>query len=69
MARTNINGDAEDTIFRIFDHSQGLQRRAFRILARRHFNIFGIDELRSQARGLLDEIERLAKMAADENSA
>lgn len=62
MARKEIDDDAEDALFRIFDHSQGLQRRVFRIIARRFFNEAGIDEMRRQARGLLDDIETLAEM-------
>jgi hypothetical protein len=66
MTRVNINEDTEDTLFRIFDHSQGIERRTFRILARGFFNAAAIDEMRRQAQGMLDEIKALAQAAEEE---
>ncbi len=63
MTRTEIDDDAEEALFRVFDHSQGLQRRTFRLLARGFFNGHGIEEMRQQAKGLLDEINLLSQMA------
>jgi hypothetical protein len=65
MARVTLNDDNEDRLFRLFEDAQGLQRRVFRILARRHFNEHAVNELRSQVEGMVREIAYLAEEAND----
>jgi hypothetical protein len=62
-SRVTIDDDNEDRLFRIFDGSQGLQRRVFRMLSRGFFNSYGVAELRSQAKALIDEIDEMEKFA------
>jgi glucose-6-phosphate isomerase len=66
MVQTPIDTSADNALFAIFDHAQGLQRRVYRIRSRSTFNKHGVEEMRQQAQGLLNEIKELASLAEPE---
>ncbi len=66
MASATITDDLDDRLFAVLDATQGLQRRAFRIRSRGFFNEHSVDEMRHQVRGLMADIEELARATEEE---